>query len=213
MENTTSEQVPAISAAATRPRFSRRTVFIALIVAAVLIVAGLASAQGLIVAATVNGSPISRLAVISELENRGGSDALNDLIGKKLIDDEAQKKNIVIAAEELDGELKVIESQISSMGSTFEEQLAQQGLTKEDVRDQITTHLKLEKLLADQAQVSEEEIDAFVKAQKITLPTEDVAAARTKISEQIREDKVAELSDQFVADLRGKANITYYVTY
>lgn len=214
MENTPPEkQIPATSAAIAHPRFTRRTMLIVLAVAATLVVAGLAFAQGLVVAATVNGTPISRLAVISELEKRGGAEALDALISKKLIDDEARKQNIVITAEELDGELKEIGSQIASRGSTFDEQLAQQGLTRADVREQITAHLKLEKLLADQAQVSEEEIDAYIKAQKITLPKEGVAAARTKISEQIREEKVGEFSEQFVADLRSKANITYYVTY
>jgi hypothetical protein len=59
---------------------------VAIMIAALIIVlAVLYSARGLFVAATVNGSPIGRMSVVSQLEKASGQKLLDTLITKKLI--------------------------------------------------------------------------------------------------------------------------------
>ncbi len=87
------------------------------IVVFVLIIAALVYYEkGLVVAATVNGSPISRFAVIQELEKKSGKAALDSLITKKLIDEEASKKGVVITDVDVQTELGAIEKQVTSQG-------------------------------------------------------------------------------------------------
>ena len=58
----------------------------AIIIAVIIILAALVYYyKGLFIAATINGSPITRLAVIKELEKASGKQALDSLITKKLI--------------------------------------------------------------------------------------------------------------------------------
>ncbi|MCR4330711.1 MAG: SurA N-terminal domain-containing protein, partial [Patescibacteria group bacterium] len=51
--------------------------------------------KGVFVAATVNGSPISRLSVVQQLEKEGGKNTLDSLITERLIESEVKKMGIV----------------------------------------------------------------------------------------------------------------------
>ncbi len=71
-------------------KFSRNHIFI---LAGVIIAAALLYYfRSAFVAATVNGQPISRLSLVRELEKQGGKQAMDSLITKTLIDQEAKKK-------------------------------------------------------------------------------------------------------------------------
>src|SRR3989344_3454042 len=73
----------------------RITVKTAIIISAIIILAAVGYVyKGLFVAATVNGYPISRLAVVRELEKAAGKNTLDALINKKLVSDEAGKQYI-----------------------------------------------------------------------------------------------------------------------
>lgn len=183
-------------------------------VVVLLIIVALFFAKGLFVAATVNGSPISRLSVIQELEKQGGKQALEVIINKKLIETELNKQNITVTQEEVDGEMKKIEAQVASQGGTLKAALAQQGMTEEKLREQITIQKKLEKLLADKVAVTDAEIDAYIKDSKATPPkdvtTEDF---RKQISEQLKQQKFQQEAQKWVSDLTASAKIKYYVNY
>ena len=133
MENTTSESnrgreenKPAyINLKFKKPK----PLVIAIGVAVVLILVALFFAKGIFVAATVNGSPISRLSVVKELEKQGGKQALGAIIDKKLIETELNKQKMSVTPAEIDEEIKKIEAQVSSQGGTLEMALAQQGMT------------------------------------------------------------------------------------
>ena len=92
----------------------------AIIVAVIIILAALAYYyKSLFIAVTVNGSPITRLAVIEELEKVSGKQVLDSLITKKLINGEAIKKGVSVTSEEVDAEIKNIENQIKAQGQTL----------------------------------------------------------------------------------------------
>lgn len=183
-------------------------------VAVILIVVALFFAKGIFVAATVNGSPISRLSVIQELEKQGGKQALEAIIDKKLIETELNKQKVIATKEEIDAEIKKIEAQVANQGGTLEMALAQQGMTEEKLREQITIQKKLEKLLADKVAVTETEIDTYIKDSKAT-PPKDVKMEdfRKQISDQLKGQKFQQEAQKWVADLTANAKIKYYVNY
>lgn len=183
-------------------------------VAVVLIIVALFFAKGFFVAATVNGSPVSRWSVIKQLEKEGGKQALESIIDKKLIEAELTKQKITVTQEEVDGEIKKIEAQVTAQGGTLEMALAQQRLTEEKLREQITIQKKLEKLLVDKVVVSEAEIDAYIKDSKAALPKDmKMEDFRKQIGEQIKQQKFQEEAQQWVSNLTTNAKIKYYVNY
>lgn len=217
MENTSTENnnAPQESKTYVSLKFKKpKPLYIAIGVAVILIIIALFFAKGIFVAATVNGSPISRLSVIKELEKQGGKQALEAIIDKKLIEAELNKQKMTATKEEVDAEIEKIKAQVTAQGGTLEMALSQQGLTEEKLREQITIQKKLEKLLADKVAVSEAEIDAYIKDSKATPPkdmkTEDF---RKQISEQLKQQKFQSEAQQWVSDLTTNAKIKYYVNY
>ena len=217
MENTTPEtdNAPQENKSYVNVKFKKpKPLTIAIGGAVILIVVALFFAKGIFVAATVNGSPISRLSVIKELEKQGGKQALEAIIDKKLIETELNKQKVTVTKEEVDAEIEKIKTQVTAQGGTLEMALAQQGMTEEKLREQITIQKKLEKLLAAKVAVTEAEIDTYIKDSKAT-PPKDVKMEdfRKQISEQLKSQKFQQEAQKWVSDLTTSAKIKYYVNY
>jgi len=182
--------------------------------AVTLVALGLFFAKGLFIAATVNGNPISRLSVVRELEEHSGKQALESLIQRKLIEAELNKKGITITQEEIDIELKRIEGQVVSQGETLKDVLVAQGMTEEQLREQVAVQKKLEKLLADKTQVSDEELNAYIENNKITPPEGvKIEDFRKQLSDQLKQQKFSQEAQKWISDLTTNAKIRYYVNY
>ncbi len=186
----------------------------AIIIAVIIILVALVYYyKGLFIAATVNGSPITRLAVIEELEKTSGKQALDSLITKKLINDEAIKKGISVTGEEVDTEIKNIEDQIKAQGQTLEQVLTAQKMKMEDLKQQILTKKTLEKILTDKLQVAEAEIEQFIKDNNITIPKGQEEAYRNQIIAQLKQQKLNSEAESLITSLRSQSVIKYFTNY
>jgi len=186
----------------------------ALVTAVILIGVAFLFTRGYIVAATVNGSPISRLAIISELEKQGGKQALEAMINEKVVTAEFEKLGITIDDNAVADEIKKIEAQVSAQGGTLDEALAQQGMTMEILQDQIESQLKLEKALADKITVTDEEITAFMKENDVVPPAgTDVAAVKAQIADKLKQEKLQTEAPAWIKEVTDKASVKYYTTY
>ncbi len=184
------------------------------IVLAVLAVLALAYYfKGLIVAATINGVPVSRFAVLSELERTGGGGMLENIIRERLINMEAAKQNVVISQEEIDAEFARIEENLTAQGTTLDEALAAQKLTRADITEKIVTQKKLEKMLGDKLNVTDEEVEAYIKDNGVTIEAGKEAESKAAIKENLKNQKFNEEANIFVEDLVTKSNIKYFVEY
>lgn len=180
----------------------------------IAIAAGLFYGKALFVAATVNGSLISRLSVVQELEKQGGKQVLDSLISKKLIEEELKKQNISVTQKDIDDEISKIETQVTGQGGTLKAALEAQGMTEETLREQIVIQKGLTKLLADKTAVSETEIDEYMQANKASLPpTADSPDFRQQVSDQLQQQKFREESQKWLDDLKAKSAINYFVVY
>lgn len=170
--------------------------------------------KGTFVAATVNGSSISRLSVIKELERQGGKQALEAIINNKIIETALNKQKITVSTEEVDAEIKKIEAQVASQGGTLEMALAQQKMTRDKLVEQITIQKKLEKLLIDKVTVTDAEIDAHIKDSKETLPQGmKMDAFRKQVGEEVKQQKFQREAQAWVSNLTTNAKIKYYKNY
>ena len=181
-----------------------------------LIIAVLAGYYGksLLIAATVNGSPISRLSIINELEKRGGISVLDSLITQKLVEQEAARRNISVSKAEVDASIASIETNLKNQSTDLTTALAAQGMTLDDLKNQIILQKLLEKLLADKVTVTEDEITKYIADNKITLPAgTDEANARSIIKQQIVQEKLGQEAQPFVDSLKKAAKINVFVKY
>ena len=186
----------------------------AVVIGVIIVIGALAYRyKGLLIVATVDGSPISRFSVIEELEKKSGKATLDALIIQKLIAVEAQKKGITVNDNDVNAEIKKIEEQLKEQGKTLAEALSAQGMTEEDLRVQLATQKKLEKLLADKIQVTDEEIAQFIKDSKIVIPAGQEDSYKNQARDQIQQNKLNDAVGVFIDSLRSTAKIKYFVSY
>ena len=216
-----SEEEEAVEEATSAPTKQSQAVVIRLnvkllvgIIVLILVAVGLFFAKSLFVVAIVNGTSITRLAVIQELEKRSGKQALDAMITKKLVEDELAKKNITVSEEEVSAEIKKIEGQLAQQGGTLQAILDQQGVDLNELSEQIATQKKLEKMFSSTVTVSDEEVAAYIKEAKVTVPEgAEGAALTTQAKEQLRQQKVGGEINKWIEGLKTTASIKYLKTY
>ncbi len=194
-------------------RFSISIKTAALVLIALAIGFALYYYRGLLVAATVNGNPISRLSVINELEGRSGKAALDSLIIKKLINDEFAAKNLSINEGDVDSKVKEIEDQLKVQGQTLESALSAEGMSKAALREQIRIQLKLEKLAEAEVNISDEDVNKYIEENKIPIEKDKGAETKNQIKEQLRQQKLQEVIPTIIQNLKSQAKINYIVNY
>ena len=187
----------------------------AVIAVAILLLGGLGYYyKNLLVVATVNGSPISRWSVLSQLEASSGKSVLDSIITKKLIENEAASKNVSVTAEDVDTEIKSIEERLKSQNTTLETALKSENMTMEKLKEQVTINKALQKLVADKLAVSDEDVDAYLKQMGGEIPTTvSEAEFKAQIKTQLQNQKFSTEAQTLIDSLRAQANIRYFVEY
>lgn len=204
-------QVPAVKSSIMdklrQPKFFVPLIIIILVVLAFFL-------KGLFVAVLVNGQPILRLTVIQELEKQGGKQTLSSLVNQTLILQEGKKKNVEVNQEEIDVQSKQIEDSFKKQGQNLDTALAVQGMTRQDFLMQLKLRNLVEKLLADSIRVTDKEVADYIEKNKDTFPP-DVKEDEIKkgVREQLKQQKLATKSQEWLGNLTKNAKINYFVNY
>lgn len=163
-------------------------------------------------AATVNGKSISRLTVLKKLEKQGGKKILETMIAQALIRQEAEKRKIIVSQKDIDTEMKKIEANVSSQGTTLDQALKNQGMKRSDLIEEIRIQLSLQKMAGGNIKITDKEIDDFISANK-NRQGFDQAIPREQAAAQLKQQKLQQKVQGFLAELKAKAKINYFVKY
>lgn len=106
-------------------------------------------AKDQLIVAVVNGQPIFRWTVINKLEDQGGRQTVDSLITEKLVRQALREANVQVSREEVDAAVAEIEARLVSQGMTLDQALAQEGLTRQKLEDDIMLQKSAEKLVAE----------------------------------------------------------------
>lgn len=170
--------------------------------------------RGLVVAASVNGTPISRLSVVQEAEAQLGQQTLENLVNQELIRQKAESSHTTVSQEEIDARITEIEESVTASGQTLDSLLSLQGMTREMLSDQIKTQLTVEKLLAGDVTVTDEEVNTYLEENKEFLPEgQSEEENKNQAKEQLRQQKLSERFSTWISELKNEAKINYYVNY
>lgn len=194
---------------------SKRNIIILVLLVVAIVAVLLYQNKGLFVAATVNGKPISRVAVVKALEKQSGKTTLDSLITESLIIDEAEKQGKSVSTEEINAEVQKIEESVKDLGQPLDELLALQGMTRDQLVQQIKVQKMIEKLLQDQVSVSDEEVSATLASAESneTLSATEEAQLKTDIKTNLTQQKIAETFPQWLEELKARSNIKYFTSY
>jgi foldase protein PrsA len=169
--------------------------------------------RGLFVVATVDGNPISRLSIIKKLEKVSGQSLLDSIIIEKLIQNEAKSKKIVISDEEINTQIKTIEDQLIAQGTTLDVALTTQGMTRDELKEQIILQKQAEKLVGDKISITDEEVAQYIKDNNIEVPQGQEATINEQVKNALNSEKLSSETQKLISDLKSKAKIKYFVNY
>ena len=187
-------------------------VFITLII---VIIAGLLFYfRGLFVAAIVNGEPITRLSLISQMEKKDGKQMLSTLITQTLILQEARKRKIDVSQQEIDADIKKIEAGLTSQGQTLDQAMLAQGITREDLSKDIRIQKLVEKMFAKDVKVADSEVTDYIDKNQSSIPTnltsDDV---KKQVRQQLEQQKLSANFQTWLDSAQKNAKINYFVNY
>lgn len=167
--------------------------------------------KGQFIAVMVNGQPISRWQLNSELEKKFGEQVLEGLINERLILAAAKQKGIFITSNDIDGRIKQIEERLKG-SMALDDALKAQGLTRDGLKKQIEIQISIEKLFDKESTVSTQEVEDYLGRNKEAYKNAtDEAAVKKEIAGIIRQQKVADSFDKWFTEIRKDAKIQKFL--
>lgn len=190
--------------------FTKKKVII--IVAALAVIGLLYYFKGQFIVATVNNQPISRFAFNKELEKQAGKQVLDQMLTKTLITQEAQKSNITVSDKEIDDQMTTIQKQLEKNGQNLDQMLLLQGMTKDELKDQVKIQKIVEKMFGKDVKVTDKEINDYIEKNQESLP-KDIKPEDLKIQvkEQLAQQKLSEKFTAWLQKAQKEAKINYFI--
>lgn len=186
---------------------SSKKVWLVILIAGLLILA--VYKKSWLIAATVNGIPITNLELQMKLNEQFKTQTLNQLINEKIILEQARKTNTVPAEVEINKRLSELETQVGGK-ETLDTLLAQQGQTRRSLRDQVRLQLSINKLYDKEASVSADEVTKFIEENGSVLQATDSAKQKEEAFNLLKQQKLTEIFNQKFQELRQSAKIQIF---
>ncbi|HOP38985.1 SurA N-terminal domain-containing protein [Candidatus Woesebacteria bacterium] len=163
-----------------------------------------------IIVAMVNGKPITRFKLISELEKQGASQILDSLVTMELVNQAINEADIKVDDQEIADQMAEIEATLASQNQNLDDILAMQNLTREDIEKDIKLNLQVDKILADKIQVTDEEVMEYFETNKEILGEDaNFEEMKKDIEAQVIQEKRSAAQQEWLETLRSEANIRY----
>ncbi|MDW7728612.1 MAG: peptidylprolyl isomerase [Bacillota bacterium] len=171
--------------------------------------------------AIVNGEPVLKDELFEIMYAQGGSEALEQLIARKLIAQEAERAGISVTEEELDQEVdSIVAESFEGSRDDFLNVLEFYGISEESFREDAKLNLLVRKLALSEIEPTEEDLIGFfegnlflfeeqetVEARHILVETEDEAVEiLTLLSEG---EDFAEMAAEYSLDQSNKDDAGY----
>jgi foldase protein PrsA len=187
-----------------------------LIIAIAIIAVGafLYFGRGFIVAAVVNGQPISRLALIQEAEKQSGKQALAGLVRNILVEQEAKKQNVTITEKQIDDQIKTVEANLSKQGQNLDQMLTLEGMTRADLRKVIRLDLLVTKMVEKNIKVSDKDVSDYIEKNKDILPKDQSESELKKtVLDRLKQQQLSQKAQEWLTGLEKNAKVVKFVNY
>jgi len=163
-----------------------------------------------VIVATVNGQPVTRLALIRRLERQAGRPTLDNLIAEVLIYQEAAEQDVSATDEEVAEKVAQLEANLNAQGQQLSQVLGAQGVSWDEMEEQTRLQILVEKLAGQGIEATDEEIDGYIEANREFLPEDaDPEELREDVRAQLESQKFNEAIQGWLAGLHEGASINY----
>lgn len=168
--------------------------------------------KDLFIVATVNNRPISRQRFNQQIESQYGQQVLETMINEELIKQAAKDQNIVIDQEKINEEMAKIEKSLPE-GMNLDQALQMQGMSRENLEEQMRLQLAVEEILAPKIQITDEELKQYIEENKDYFSATQEAQIREEAQEGLRQQKLNQNFQAWLQELTEKANINRWLKF
>ncbi len=170
--------------------------------------------RGVFIAGMVNTHPVTKMELVSRMEERYGQMAFDEIVSEYLLLDAAKKNGIVVSPKEIDAEIATNEAQLG--GKDALRQMAKTAgiATEQQLRNFFSLKLtvtKLQEKLFPET-VTDEEIKKYFDENKEVFAKKKIEEVKEDIRTQLLQQKVAEKFSAWFTQLRSDAKIVNYLT-
>jgi foldase protein PrsA len=155
--------------------------------------------------ATVNGEKISKDELYDKLITLGGAQTLEGMISELVVQQAVAEAQVTATEEEIDAELATITAMYESQ-EAFETELTTYGYTIEQLRDQISNQLAVEKIVSKDVTVTDDEVKQYFEENKASYDTpEQVRASHILVATK-------QEADTLLQQIQGGADLAALAT-
>lgn len=147
------------------------TILIGLLIVAALTYWGLSRSQEKIVA-RVGPEVITKDELYNFMVQQTGQEALDNLVVKKIIELEAENQNIKVTADEIDKEVEELAEYYGGKDA-MTQTLAMYNINLDQVREDVTVNIKLEKLLSQRIEITDQEVQEHFQVNQEAYAVEE----------------------------------------
>jgi len=142
------------------------------------------------VVASVEGKDITKDELYDVMVAQYGSNAISYLIDNKIVEIEADKKDIKISNKEIDKEMKEY-IDLNGGEEAFNAALAQSGVSQADIKKEIANYLKIVKLVESKVKITDEEIKTYFEENKESFSQpEQVQASHILVEDEAKAKEI-----------------------
>lgn len=157
--------------------------------------------------ATVNGEKVTQSELYERMKQRTGKQILDQLITEKLILQEAKKKNVAVGEEEINKKLSEIKKQFPKE-EEFKKALESNGVTIEQLKDQIKVQVVVEKIVGKDIKVTEEKIKEYYDQNKEwRFKDKTIDQVKEEITNLLKQQQLGQKTATWMEEIKKKAKI------
>ncbi len=209
---TTQIETKAITSQKDKKRLYRTSSVVVLVLALLVLVGYFVKDYFII--ATVDGTPITRYELMTEMEKNYGKDVTDGLISKILVQKEAKRKGISVSQDEINKEIDKLKAKTLQQGFEWEDALKQQRLTEDILRNQLKYQILVQKLLKDQLIVTDKDVEDYINKNKETFKKQKITDEMKKnIKDGLSSQKAQTVITPWLKQLKEKSKIEYRVKF
>ncbi len=114
---------------------------------------------------SVDGERISKSELYDTMANVYGASAVDSLITMKVIEKEADERKVKVSDSEINEQIETYKENYGGEDG-LNSALESSGLSIDDLKEDIATNIKIEKLMQEDVEITEEEVKAFYEENK-----------------------------------------------
>lgn len=163
-----------------------------------------------LVPAIIDNRPVTRFELWSRMEKSFGAQTLDDVVNEYTLDAAIKKNGVVVEQDKIDTQMADLEKQFEGVGG-LEEALTQRGLTRADLEKQVRTQLSVEKILSDQVEPTDEEVQEYFDTNAETLYADkEFDEVKDQVKATVKESNLRTAFLEWFATVKEEAKVTNF---